>query len=285
LAAGSCAVGYNSFGWSFNVRYALVAAFWLAGLLCHGASDTPKPGKQVPPKLMLWSWFAEDDFRPLANRDIGVAYLALSLQLEGQTGVTPSPRAEAVRIPPDAYTMAVIRIDYSSDSNRRPSFSPKQREMAVRMVAEIAALAKPQAIQIDFDAPRSAWPFYRQLLADIRNRLGPNVFLSITALVSWCDNTSSWLSDLPVDEVVPMAFSMGQATPATLTMLQMGSQFPFPGCRASIGVEVPIGLTVLTVPRYDSRVRPQKGQRAYFFLGAQKWSPELVSWAQKGSLP
>ncbi len=251
------------------MRYALLA-FWLASSLCHASSDPP-------PKLMLWSWFAADDFRPLADRGIGVAYLALSLQLEGQHDVTPWPRGVPVRIAPDTYKMAVIRFDYPSDLKHRPSFSHEQRDLAVRMIAEIAALAKPQAVQIDFDAPRSAWPFYRQLLTDLRGRLRSNIFLSITALVSWCDSTPSWLAGLPVDEIVPMAFSMGQATPATVTMLQRGVQFAFPGCRASMGVEVPRGR--------DYEVKPRKGQRAYLFPAGQKWSPQLVSSVQKSFLP
>jgi hypothetical protein len=224
---------------------------------------------------MLWSWFTEDDFRPLANTGIGVAYRGLSLGFEGQAEVIPNPRFIPVRISPDTYKMLVVRFDYSSEAGRRPAFSQRQRQLAVRMVAEIVALAHPQAVQVDFDAPRSAWPFYRQLLGDLRDRLGPHLFLSATALVSWCDTTQSWLSGLPVDEIVPMAFYMGQATPAILTMLQRGDQFQFPGCRTSIGVELAGALSV----------RPRKTQRAYFFPGAEKWSPATLAIARRMVLP
>lgn len=257
-----------------NWRPVVAAVLCILQPLCCGTGATASPAKQAPPKVMLWSWFAEDDFRPLTDPAVGVAYLALSLRFEGR-GVTPSPRAMAVRISPDAYKMAVVRFDYPSD--RKPSFSPRQAELAAAMVAEIAEFAKPQAVQIDFDAPQSAWPFYRQLLTDIRSRLGPGVFLSVTALVSWCDSAQSWLNGLPVDEIVPMAFSMGQATPAIVTMLQKGIQFPFSGCRGSIGVELPADHDVL--------VRPRKVQRAYFFPGGQKWSPQLVSRAKQAILP
>lgn len=183
--------------------------------------------------------------------------------------------------------MAVIRFDNPFDAAHRPAFSQRQRDLAVRMIAEITAFDRPQAVQIDFDAHRSAWPFYRQLLSEVRARIGPEIFLSITALVSWCDGAQSWLAGLPVNEIVPMAFSMGQATPATVTMLQRGGQFQFPGCRASIGVE--LGSTIRSsIPPgrdYDQLVRPRKGQRAYFFLGPRKWSPELASAAQKAFLP
>jgi hypothetical protein len=230
--------------------------------------------KQAPPEVMLWSWFAEDDFRPVADLPVGVAYLALSLRLAGRDQVAPLPRAIPVRIPPKMYRMTVVRVDAPLDAPDRPAFSPRQRELAARMVAEIAGIAKPQGVQIDFDAPRSAWPFYRQLLAEVRSRIGPDVFLSMTALVSWCGAGESWMAGLPVDEIVPMAFSMGQATPATLTMLRRGGAFPFAGCRTSIGLQ-----------EGDLPARAGNWKRAYFFPGSRSWSPELVSKARKAFLP
>ncbi len=186
---------------------------------------------------MLWSWYTEDDFRPYANRDFGVAYLALSLQFKGSGEVVPSPRAIPVYIPPGMYQMAVIRFDLPYNSQEpQPAFSETQRRLAARMIGEIAGLEHPQAIQIDFDAPPAAWPFYRRLLAEVRERVGPGTFLSITALVSWCDALNTWLAGLPVDEIVPMAFSMGRATPDIVYTLNHGGEFAFPGCRASIGV-------------------------------------------------
>jgi hypothetical protein len=257
----------------------VVAALWLAGSLCRGAGANPSAGKQAPPKLMLWSWYAADDFRPLVDQGVGVAYLALSLRFEGQSEVRPDPRAIPVRIASGTYQMAVVRFNYYSDGALRPAFSQRQRQLAARMVAETAAFARPQAVQIDFDAPRSAWPFYRQLLADIRDRLGPDMFLSITALVSWCDTAQSWLAGLPVDEIVPMAFSMGRATPAVVTMLQRGGQFAFPGCRASMGVG-------LAADYYGSpSARPRSSQRAYFFPESTPWSAETVNAARKAILP
>lgn len=222
---------------------------------------------------MAWSWFAEDDFGPLAKSGAGVAYLALTVSLKGQSEVVADPRGIAVRIPPEMYRMAVIRFE-----TERPAYSARQRELAVRMVAEMAGIAGAPAVQIDFDAPRSAWPFYRQLLTEVRARLGPKVFLSMTALVSWCDSGQSWMACLPVDEIVPMAFSMGAATPAIMTMLRQGGQFAYTGCRGSIGVEVgnPYGGPPAT---------PRKGQRAYFFPNSQNWTRALLEAARKEIRP
>jgi hypothetical protein len=213
---------------------------------------------------MLWSWFVADDFRSMARPDVGIAYLALSLEFVGSDKVIPSPRTMPVRIAADTYRMAVIRFD----GTRQPGYTSRQRELAVKMIGEIARLAKPRGIQIDFDAPRSAWPFYRELLKEVRARIVPEVFLSITALVTWCGDARSWLAGLPVDEIVPMAFEMGEATPATLTMLARGGEFAYPGCRGSIGVAMPAGGALA--------VRPRPAQRAYFFASGRKWTAEMV---------
>ena len=257
---------------SLKLRWLVTALLWFVAPLFAVSGSARNSRKHPPPELMLWSWFARDDLRFLKTRDIGVAYWALSLHFVGQSQVVPSPRTMPIWIAPDTYQMAVIRFDYDAwDLARRPAFSERQREMAVRMIAEIASLAHTQGVQIDFDAPRSAWPFYRHLLADVRHRLGPDIFLSMTALVSWCDTPQSWLAGLTVDEIVPMAFQMGQATPAITTMLQRGGQFAFPGCRASIGVRLGDGIPI----------HPRKNQRAYFFGQLPVWSPETVRIARE----
>lgn len=249
--------------------YRTFAAAFLVHLAFGATSGSPR---QAPPALMLWAWYAPADLRPVTDPKVGIAYFALQLSFEGQGDVTPSPRMTPIRLAPAAYRMMVVRFDYWSESP--PAFSPRQRDLAVRMVAEMAGLAKPQAVQIDFDAPRSAWPFYRQLLADLRSRLGANIYLSITALVSWCDTAQSWMAGLNVDEIVPMAFSMGQATPAIAAMLRSGGQFAFAGCRASLGVELGNELAI----------RPRRNQRAYFFSHSE-WSPAMVAQARQAVLP
>ena len=225
---------------------------------------------------MLWSWFADDDFRFVKTADVGVAFLALSIQLAGRDEVRPSPRVHPVRIGPGTWQTAVVRLDFDSYGSRRPAFTEKQLNLVAKMIAEIAEVSRAQSIQIDFDAPRSAYPFYRKLLADVRSRLGSTVFLSITALVSWCDSPSSWMAGLPVDEIVPMAFYMGQSTPAITSMLQSGGQFGFPACRDSIGVQR---------EDYGDSVKPHKNQRAYFFRSEQPWSPDALRAARAAIAP
>ncbi len=255
----------------FSMKFAWCA---VAALCC--VSSLLAATKSAPPKIVLWSWSAHEDLRFLKeDADVGVAYLALSLRFEGRAEVVPEPRLIPLRIASNTWQMVVVRCYYEGqDAGQRPAFSDRQRQLAARMIAEIASVTHAQAIQIDFDAPQSAYAFYRQLLRDVRARLGPNIFLSMTALVSWCQTPQSWLAALPVDEIVPMAFSMGQATPAITTMLQRGGNFAFAGCRDSIGVQF----------GYGTPIRPRKNQRVYFFAQPQIWSPDTVR-AARGLLP
>ncbi len=174
----------------------MTTRIWVSAALALAGFGGRAAEKKAPPKTMLWSWYAADDFRPMAGRRLGVAYLELTLRCEGKDQVTSLPRAIPVRIPPGMYQMAVIRIDGPQ------SYSAKQRESVPRMSGEIVSFTHPQRLQIDFDAPREAWPFYRELLSTVRATIGGDVWLSMTALVSRCGEGRSWMSGLPVDQSV-----------------------------------------------------------------------------------
>jgi hypothetical protein len=91
------------------------------------------------------------------------------------------------------------------------------------------------AIQIDFDAVTSEREFYRALLGDLRKQLPDEVPLSMTALASFCVG-DRWLSNLPVDEAVPMIFRMGTDDRPIRTLLGAGHDFNEPLCRKSYGI-------------------------------------------------
>jgi hypothetical protein len=213
-----------------------------------------------PPNQMLWHWFSNGDVRFLKPQQAGVAFHALSIALKGKSEVVSYPRRSPVPLSPGVYRMAVIRIE-----DRGAMFTEVQRMQTTRMIQEIAALLRVPAIQIDFDAPKSARIFYRALVADVRQRIGRNVFLSITALTSWCE-PGSWLARLDVEEIVPMAFDMGPGGPAVTALLKSGGKFGFAGCRGSLGMS----LTEGSLP-------VGSGQRIYLFANNQRWSPALVS--------
>ena len=224
------------------------------------AGSAEPPARLSPPQNMLWSWFAEDDFRPAAPSGTGVAWLAMSLQFS-RSGVSVAPRAASLRTPRGMYEMAVVRFNFEP-SEYPPagisSWHPRQRIQAEQSILDLVRLTGATSLQLDFDAPESARPFYRDLLRSLRAQLPGNTYLSITALASWCMEPKSWLASLPVDEFVPMVFDMGQSGDAVLTLLKRGGEFPFPGCRTTLGIR-----------QSSSDIPAKPGVRIYRFNGGQ----------------
>ncbi|MEP7363473.1 MAG: hypothetical protein ABI972_09480 [Acidobacteriota bacterium] len=185
-----------------------------------------------PPPQMNWYWLDTFSTNDLSKKPgTGAAFLAASYYLTGAKPVESNPRVMPLKLPPKTFRMAVVRVNLYA-----AKFTPAQSEELARMIAEVPALTRTQALQIDFDAPESAWPFYRALVGDVRQRVGPNVFFSITALASWC-GAKSWMKDLPVDEIVPMFFRQGRQ--------RIEPPLAFPACQSSAGVsddEPPVRL-------------------------------------------
>ncbi len=96
--------------------------------------------------------------------------------------------------------------------------------------------------------------FYRALLHDVRAKLPDNLALSMTALASFCVG-DRWLSDLPVDEAVPMIFRMGADDRTIKNFLSSGEDFREPLCQKSYGIAVDEPL--------DIQFKP--GRRVYVF--------------------
>jgi hypothetical protein len=111
--------------------------------------------------------------------------------------------------------------------------------------------------------------FYRQLLEDLRRELPDTVPLSITALASFCVG-DRWLSDLPVDEAVPMVFRMGMDSDRIKNMLTTGNDFREGLCRRSYGVSLDEPVTTTF----------EKQRRIYVF-NSRSWSPSDVEEIKK----
>lgn len=185
-------------------------------------------GAQRPPAVMVWAWETQSDLRRLDPARVGVAFFAAGLAA-GQSGaVVVTPRRQALRTASGAYEMPVVRIvPYHFDVSHHAA--------AVDAIVKLVRVTRARALQLDYDAPQSELAHYRTLIEQVRKRLGPGVFLSITALASWC-GADSWVKDLPVDEVVPMAFRMGYADSEIRDMLAAGRDFAEPRCKLSLGI-------------------------------------------------
>jgi len=211
---------------------------------------------------MLWVWESPQDLRMLSPNRAGVAFLAASLFLEGDR-IRFRPRLQPLRVSRGTFLMAVVRLETSPVE--AASYSENQRRELVKSIREIVTATRAKALQIDFDAKQSERAFYRALIPEVRAALGPRVFLSITALVSWCQQ-DNWLEHLGANEAVPMAFRMGSDGPVVRSRLLAGSKFPALLCRSSIGVAM------------DEPRPPLAGyHRIYAFPGPASWTSDLVA--------
>ena len=197
------------------------------------------------PPIMLWAWERPENLSFIDPVKTGVAYLAKTIYLRGQT-MASRPRLQPLRLAEGTKLVAVVRIE--SDRVDPPALTTDQLKGTATEVGSLAKLPGVLAIQIDFDAVSSERDFYRRLLIEVRQQLPGTTALSITALASWCAG-DNWLSDLPLDEAVPMFFRMGVEGPQFSSRLKAGTEFLEPPCTNAAGVSTDEKLTPPRVPR------------------------------------
>jgi len=210
---------------------ALVFTRTRSGVKALGNARAVARGKQMPP-LILWAWERPSDLSFIDPNEVGVAFLARTIYLRGDR-VIARPRLQPLNVPQGTVLTAVARIE--TDRLAPPTLSKGQREELVSSLIAMAALPGIASIQIDFDARQSERAFYRQLIADVRRSLPPNLTISITALSSWCTG-DDWLTDLAVEDAVPMLFRMGPDRQQVLSRLEAGQGFASSLCRNSYGI-------------------------------------------------
>jgi hypothetical protein len=197
------------------------------------------------PRVILWAWERPTDLRFINPRDVGVAFLARTIRLRANE-VTVRPRLQPLNLPEGTRVIAVARVE--TDAINNPVLSEQQREKLTAAIAEMAKLPNVSHIQVDFDATKSEREFYRRVIFDARRRLPDNVGLSITALASWCTH-DDWISDLPIDEAVPMLFRMGVEGKQFSNRLEKGEDFSAAPCRKSYGTSTDEPRTNLSLTR------------------------------------
>jgi hypothetical protein len=184
------------------------------------------------PRLVYWAWERLEDLRFLDPKKEAVAFLASSVELLPDS-IRVEPRMQPLYTPPGIQLVAVVRV--YSHLDKPAALSGEQ--LSETLQALLAATRQPgvSALQIDFDARTSERSFYAQLLEELRRKLGPAYPISITALASWCLG-DPWIHNLPVNEAVPMLFSMGSETALIRHYLSSADTFPEPLCRGSLGI-------------------------------------------------
>jgi len=101
------------------------------------------------------------------------------------------------------------------------------------------------------------------LIKDVRGKLPSNTRLSITALASWC-MSDDWISDLPVDEAVPMLFRMAADGKQIVMRLNAGDDFTEPLCRHSYGISL------------DEAQPKRFASRSLYIFNPNAWTEESV---------
>jgi len=220
------------------------------------------------PRIILWAWERPEDLEFLDPNHFGVAYLAQTLTLKNGD-VVYSPRLQPLKLPPGVKLIAVTRIEAQKSTHQPTLVTDDMRRKLVERIKKTLDQDKVKAIQVDFDAAISERHYYRQLLEDLRRELPDNVPLSITALASFCVG-DRWLSDLPVDEAVPMVFRMGMDSDRIKNMLSSGADFNEGLCKRSYGVSLDEPVTTSF----------EKQRRVYVF-NDHSWTPADIAVLEK----
>ena len=208
------------------------------------------------PKTILWAWDRAEDVRFLPA-SAGVAFLADTIAIS--TGkISERLRSEPVQISAGVPRLAVIRIETKPNS-----LTPEARSRVADSVLRAARLEGVSGIQIDFDTRRSERAWFRDLLLDVRQKLPRQQTLSITALASWCEG-DDWISDLPIDEAVPMLFRLGPERETFRRLAACDHEFREHLCRSSFGFST------------DEAGLSSCGKRVYWFSPVP-WTSALFS--------
>jgi hypothetical protein len=218
--------------WSFPLLCVLGLGYWLIPTSIQNPAQ--HPALLQLPAHMLWAWERREDLRWLPA-NVGVAYVATSMELEGSTVRTVS-RASAVQLRPDTVAVPVVHVDASW--RNPPVLHAAQQAAVVNQVLAVAArhrhAGQTRVVQLDFEVRQSQRAFLRAVVQDIRRQLPADTALSMTALASWCAG-DYWLHDLPADEIVPMAFRMGRDDAQLRAQLNQDGGFTRPRCQSALG--------------------------------------------------
>jgi hypothetical protein len=258
------------------------------------------------PTTILWAWERPEDLRFLDPQQTGVAFLAKTIELSGNSSdsgprFTVRPRLQPLRLAAGTPLVAVVRIEVMTGQSRpqavAPAIASPVRDKIASEIAALQNISSVHAIQIDFDATASQHPFYSTLLQEVRRQLRPEIPLSITALASWCLG-DTWLAQLPpgtIDEAVPMLFRMGPDTATIARFLHSGEEFPVTVCQSTLGLSTdePISRKLLTGRSLTGRsltgqspaMQANWRQKRVYVFAPHPWTPSAVNSIHKDWQP
>ena len=238
----------------------VVLSTFLASPALSTESPTSKSRADLKlPNKVLWAWKRPEDLSQINPKEFGVAYLACHIFVEGDK-VKWETRNQPLKLPAQTIVVPTVRIDVLH--RQKPELAEKQLEKIEWLIRKAAAVPNAAQIQIDFDALETEREFYRSLLHRLRKSLPPSLPISITSLASWClfDN---WIKDLPIDESVPMMFSLGREREKVLLYFRSHKDFIDERSKRSLGLSLEdTAVNELMIPIAQKRKIPV---RVYVF--------------------
>lgn len=235
----------------------IVRSLLLLTILLSFACSPTIVHREFPAKI-LWAWERPEDLRFIDTKEFGVAFLAQTLTLQSDE-VVYQPRRQPLQIAGGTFLIAVTRIESNRDPAKTIALSLEQQKNIVQHVKKTVELTDVKGVQIDFDALLSERAFYRELLSEIRKTLPENYPLTITALTSWCLG-DAWLSGLPIDDAVPMAFDMGPDKKAVTDLLAQGGDWEESVCKNSYGISLD-----------GPAIRGLRQDRRFYYFKSTSW--------------
>jgi hypothetical protein len=240
----------------------------MAALVCNQNDIIVVSEQSSKPRIMLWAWEAPSDLQWLDSQHVGVAFLAQTITLSGDD-IWAKPRMQPLKVDSDTFLTAVVRIE--SSKRDKVTFSKAQIDRIVANVIKTSKLPGVRDVQIDFDAKVSEREFYKSLLTRLRKQLPEDKALSMTALASWCIG-DRWLSDTPVDEIVPMFFSMGADSNQVANHLKTGQNIESFSRERAIGLADSSSELIAMISE-NQRRKLIEGRRVYLF-SARTWTKD-----------
>lgn len=134
-----------------------MARFDLARLNLPWASSSPRRLSHFP-KIILWAWERPEELRFIDPREVGVAFLARTIFLKGET-IIVRPRLQPLSVPDQTALMAVVRIE----SDRFDPRVPEALHLAVKSTRfgcvdkETGKFSKAAFDLLHQRYPRSRW--------------------------------------------------------------------------------------------------------------------------------
>jgi hypothetical protein len=207
---------------------------------------------RAPPgrtQLVIWAWERSEDLR-FAPPQVEIAVQTGFIRLTGERLEVRGRRFPLLADPRQVRT-SVVHVEIAP---RRPlAWTPQREAEVAAAIVDFGVRQGLARLQVDFEAPASKRPILLGVLSAVRARLPRGMTLSMTAIASWCE-TETWLSEAPVDEIVPMLFRMGPGGDPIRAKLARGGDFANRRCRSALAISADTPLP-----------RAPAGRRVYLF--------------------